>query len=208
MLYQLTLPGIPSATFLPELACGPTLCAKPDGQTAEPCGQVLALASLSARQAKEQGLLTSGTCGPRSSTSLASVSLARFLANKLAQKTDLLGSTLFTLTWKEQVTPAGRVIPLLRASVPRTSGKGYISALPTPTRRDYRGHASLDFINKRKKHPRGVNLAEYMQRSLGARGYLNPDLVRLLMGLPPEWCDCAVMAMQLLPRKRKRSFKQ
>jgi len=43
----------------------------------------------------------------------------------------LLGSTLFTLTWKQRATPSGRSIPALRASGRRTSGNGCTS-WPTP----------------------------------------------------------------------------
>jgi hypothetical protein len=36
---------------------------------------------------------------------------------------------------------------------------------------------------------------------------LNPHFSRWLMGFPPEWCDCAVTAMQSFPKSRRRSSK-
>jgi hypothetical protein len=77
------------------------------------------------------GLLTSGTYGPNSSISSSSAGLKSFLANRLRQRTDLLGSTLFNLTWKERDTPSGRSIPALRASVRRTS-VNECTGWPTP----------------------------------------------------------------------------
>ena len=80
---------------------------------------------------KEEDSLTNDTCGLRSTSLLESARLTSSLANRLRQKTDLLGSTLFRLTWKERVTPSGRRIPALRASGRRTSGSDFTS-WPTP----------------------------------------------------------------------------
>lgn len=98
-------------------------------------GREVAPVNLSPRQAAERGCLTSGTYGPRSSILLASAALSQSLANRLRQRTGWAGSTLFSLTWKEQVTPAGRVIPLLRASVRRISDSGF-TGWPTPCSQD------------------------------------------------------------------------
>lgn len=117
----LTLPGLSSAISSRVSAYGATPCAAPDGRMIAPSGQGHAPANLSARQAKERGLLTSGICGLRSSISSASAALQSSLASRLQAVTDLAGSTLFRLTWKELVTPAGRSIPALRASVRRIS---------------------------------------------------------------------------------------
>jgi hypothetical protein len=122
-----------NATSSPASASGPTPCGAQDGATTAPSGQGLALANLSPRQAKEAGLLTSAISGQPGSglcvvrSRAASLSLASRLRPRLAS----LGSTLFTLTWKDRVTPSGRLIYALRASAPRTSGNGF-SSWPTP----------------------------------------------------------------------------
>jgi hypothetical protein len=99
-------------------------------------------ASLSARQAKEKGLLTSGTCGLPASISSESSSLQSSLASRYRARTASVGSTLFKLTWKERATPAGRSIPALRASVLRTSDRdsiGQRNGWPTPRTSDTNG---------------------------------------------------------------------
>ncbi len=103
-----------------------TPCVAPDGPMITPSGREAVLVNLSARQAKAAGLLTSGTCGPRSTTSSASAALQSSLASRLQAVTDLHGSTLYKLTWKRRATPAGRWIPALRASARRISGKDCI----------------------------------------------------------------------------------
>lgn len=124
MSFQTTLRDSDNVTSLPELEPGLTLYETPGGQTTAPPGRGHAHANLSARQAKERGLLMSGIYGPRGTTLSSSANLSISLASKLRQRTDLLGSTLYKLTWKERVTPGGLQIPALRASVRRTSGKG------------------------------------------------------------------------------------
>ena len=106
------------------------------------CGPAPAHANLSARQAKAEGWLTSGTYGQPSSTSSSSAALQSSLASRLQALTASAGSTLYALTWKQRDTPAGRPICALRASAPRTSGSGSTgveSARPTPAARDWKG---------------------------------------------------------------------
>ncbi|EUL72514.1 hypothetical protein P833_02740 [Enterobacter hormaechei] len=127
-----------SATSSPELASGLIPCVSQDGLTINQSGPAPARASLSARQAKEMGLLTSGTFGPTSSTSSASADLSMSLANRLQAVTQTHGSTLYKLTWKEWDTPSGLCRLRQRASVLRTSESGP-TGWPTPTARSTTG---------------------------------------------------------------------
>lgn len=132
-------------------------------------GQEVVLANLSARQAKERGWLMSGTFGPRSSTLSRSASLASFLESKLAEKLRSLGSTLYKMTSKVVVTPAGRRIFRLQASVPRTSdnaciGAGYV----TTTTRDWK---DVGEIRPRKD---GRMRADQLPRQAALVGYATP----------------------------------
>ena len=146
-------------------------CVSPDGPMTGPCGQEARRASLSARQVEKAGLLTSGTFGRTGITSSASAALNKSLANKLQARTASVGSTLFKLTWKERVTPAGRSISALRASVPRTSGKGSSSTSHpagwvTAAARDYKDSPGMaltrpDGRSRVDQLPRQAQLAHW-----------------------------------------------
>ena len=127
-----------SATSSPELQSGHSHYATPAGRMTDEYGRVPAHANLSARQAKEQGLLMSGTYGRRGTTSSASAALQQSLASRLQVLTDSAGSMLFTLTWKQRVTPLGLRICALRASVRRTLDSDF-GSWPTPKVTDTNG---------------------------------------------------------------------
>ena len=163
MFTQATCAALPSAISLPESASGVTHFALQDGVTTDLFGLVPVRANLSARQAKELGLLTSGTCGQPSTTSSKSAALQQSSESRLRAKTAILGSTLYTLTWKPWVTPSGRSRSRLRASVPRTSATDFTGWL-TPAASDGNGG----------KGPRiGVSATGVM-----------PDGSKVTMGLP------------------------
>lgn len=135
MSHPPTLTDSPNVISSPESASGAMRSGVRDGTTAAPSGLVPARANLSARQAKEAGLLTSGTYGPHGSTSSSSAALASCLVSRLKPMT---GSILFNLTWRERVTPSGRSVWRLVASGRRTSGNG-CSSWPTPMEGDKTG---------------------------------------------------------------------
>ena len=130
-----------SATSSQASEAGATRCGLPVGPTTATSGRDPALASLSARQAEEQGKLTSGTFGRTGTISSASADLQSSLASRLRQRTASGGSTLYALTWKDRATPSGRLICALRASARRISDSGSGSSesgWPTPQMRDFR----------------------------------------------------------------------
>ena len=102
----MTLPVLPSAISSQGLADGPSPCAAPAGETTDPFGRVLAHANLSARQARDAGLLTTAIYGPRSSTLSACDALQSSLENRL--RLLLNGSDLCEVTWRPYVTPWGQ----------------------------------------------------------------------------------------------------
>lgn len=106
-------------------------------------GPAVARASLSPRQAKALGLLTSDTSGLHGTGSSKSVALQSSLASRLQAETQSLGSTLYRLTWKTWAMPSGRMLVRQRASAHRTSETAAIGAgWPTPTTRDWKDGAN------------------------------------------------------------------
>lgn len=138
MCNQKTYEDLLRFIFSPVSASGPTRFALPGGLTIAQSGPQVVRANLSARQAKAQGLLTSGTYGPPHIGLSASEILSSSLANSLQAVTARNGSTLYKLTWKPWVMPSGRLRFRLRASARPTSVIVRIG-WPTPTAQAYRG---------------------------------------------------------------------
>lgn len=127
-----------NAISSPELADGHSHYVAQAGPMIVLHGQHHALANLSARQAKDLGLLTSGTYGPPHIGLSASAALSWYLASNLEALTRATGSTLFKLTWKPWAMPSGRLRFRLRASARRTS-ETVLIGWPTPLASNGRG---------------------------------------------------------------------
>lgn len=162
MFDRATLTDTHSAISLQVLESGPTPFGSQAGQMIDLFGQVPVRANLSARQAKELGLMTSGTCGPTSITSSKSAALQSSLESRLQARTQTLGSTLYAMTWKPWVTPSGRSRSRLRASVRRILETD-CTGLVTPAARDWKDTpgmaAQRDGKDRNDQLPRQAYLA-------------------------------------------------
>ena len=162
MFDRATLTDTHSAISLQVLESGPTPFGSQAGQMIDLFGLVPVRANLSARQAKELGLMTSGTCGPTSITSSKSAALQSSLESRLQARTQTLGSTLYAMTWKPWVTPSGRSRSRLRASVRRTSETD-CTGWVTPAARDWKDTpgmvAQRDGKDRNDQLPRQAYLA-------------------------------------------------
>tara|TARA_R110000868_G_scaffold167643_2_gene402008 strand:- start:1315 stop:1911 length:597 start_codon:yes stop_codon:yes gene_type:complete len=132
MSKQKILKGTHSAISLQVSVGGATPYNLQVGPILDLFGQVAARASPLAPQANNSELPMTAICGPHGSISYASAALQLSLVNKLKQQLTTVGSTLFSLIWKEKATPLGRRVSLLRLSALSTTGRGF-GLLPTPS---------------------------------------------------------------------------
>lgn len=213
MLDQATLPDLRNAISSPASGFGLTRCDVQDGATAALFGQALAPANLSARQAREMGLLTSGIYGRHGFTSLRSANLASSLGSKLSAQFPKAGSTLFTMTWRHAATPSGRSVFRLVASGRNTAATGF-GSWPTPTKTQAGG--SPEQFMERKRRSFGAKSPKVTDLALAVRyfyaemmGYseksLNPAFPCWLMGLPMCWHKMAPTVTRSMRKPPKQS---
>jgi hypothetical protein len=195
--------GTPSPTFSLVSGDGPTPFDSLVGQTIDPFGPGAALANLSARQAKEGGLLTSGIYGPPGSTWSERADRNESLVNKLQAL--CTGSTLYRETWKKKSTPWGLRYWAHTASAPRTSGSGS-TGWPTPCSRDEKDCTpSSKFLAARRRHSPSI-ATRLLSR--GEHFSVVPRVYAATMGYPAAWVSCGVLAMQSLRRSPRSSSKR
>lgn len=183
--------AIRSVTSLPALESGLWPCVGRDGRTIDLFGLDHAHVNHSASRpshGKEKDLTIPGISAQRGSISSESASLASSLGSRLRAKMESLGSTTFSITWKDRVTPAGRMFSQQQARALTTSASGPTS-LPTPCARDGRDISTSNaFLSQRDRH--SPSLATRLLES-GVHWQAITPIYCLAMGLPLEWEEAA-----------------
>ncbi len=173
MFVQMSFLDMLNATSSQALASGPLPSAAPGGRMIGRSGPDPAHASLSARQAKDAGLLMSGTFGLPGNGSSSSAGLQRLLENRLRERTSILGSTLYKLTWKDWVTPLGVCRSRLRASVPRIS-EIVRTGWPTPTTGNATGSQMAKDASPTGRRPDGSKATVSLPQVASFAGWPTP----------------------------------
>lgn len=146
----LMLPGLDSVISSPGSADGRTPSDSPESPTMPTSGPGPAPASRSRPRARGAEHATLDIFGQHGSHSSESVALQSSLESRLRAEMDSLGSTLFTLTWSDAVTPSGRRILARRASARRTPDSASTS-WPTPVKEDAKSSARHGYMNDGKE---------------------------------------------------------
>lgn len=157
-LEQMTLPGLGSGTSSPASEDGHGPCDSPGSLTTPTSGPPPARANHSPMQGRGKEFATLDIFGQHSSHSSSSAALQSSLVSRLRQGLASRGSTLFTLTWRDAVTPSGRRISQLRALGRRTSDSDS-SSWPTPTRQDSASSGARDY-EPSETHHAGTTLTD------------------------------------------------
>lgn len=125
------LPGLDSDTSSLASGDGATRSDSQEFQTTPTSGQGVARASRSPKRARAAASTTLDIFGPRGLHSSRSAALQSSLESRLRDRMASLGSTMFSLTWRDAVTPAGRRL-LVRAASPRRTAGIVCTSWPTP----------------------------------------------------------------------------
>ena len=100
--------------------------------------------------------------------------------------------------------------------IPLTQQVAGLTGWPTPMKKDgenYGGVRDKNSPMQTSSLPMAVRFglnspSSTAETEKSVASQLNPHFSRWLMGFPPEWCDCAVTAMQSFPSVRKSSSKR